>query len=141
MLRAHTPSAFLPGLLACTFAVPAALAQSPVQTTIQVTATVTTAPPAITFTWPLEPTATAYSVYRRLPGSTQWGPPSVPPGGGAATTWTDATVALGARYEYFFSRGGTVPGRTFLTAGVEAASSCCSSMRPRPQHSARGSTA
>lgn len=42
------------------------------------------------------------------------------PGGGAATGWTDASVAVGARYEYWFQRAGSVPGNGFATAGIEA---------------------
>ncbi len=96
------------------------LAQTSQQASVLVSATVASSPPAITFTWPSDPTATSYSVYRRLPGSPAWSTPVTVPGGGAATTWTDNNVLLGLRYEYWFNKLGTVAGRNVLTAAIDA---------------------
>lgn len=111
--------------LAAAFAVPCAVAALPAQTVqqtvIPVHATAATNPPALTFTWPADPTATGYTVVRRNAGAAAWGPATTIPGGGAATTWTDPGVATGARYEYWFRKTGNPAGHGFLTAGVEAA--------------------
>ncbi|HEU4419014.1 MAG TPA: hypothetical protein VFT55_08750 [Planctomycetota bacterium] len=96
-----------------------ASAQTPIDAAVRVTAQATTSPLAITFTWPLDPTATAYSVARRLPGTTAWGGFTAIPGGGAATSWVDTNALLGGRYEYFFQKSGNPVGKGFLTAGIE----------------------
>jgi hypothetical protein len=98
----------------------AAWAQSPAQAAIAVTAVATASPPAITFTWPSDPTATLYSVVRRVDGASVWGLPVVVPGAGAAVSWVDTNVVPGARYEYWFTKNGTPPARSFLTSGIEA---------------------
>jgi hypothetical protein len=111
----HAFSASASLVLATTLA-----AQTAQQAAVRVNAVAQTSPPAVVFSWPLEPTATNYFVRRRLPGSLSWGSQTTIPGSGTATTWTDGTVLLGARYEYWFSRGGSVQGHGFVTAGVEA---------------------
>ncbi|MBK8100757.1 MAG: hypothetical protein IPK26_27030 [Planctomycetes bacterium] len=97
-----------------------ALAQTPAQAAVQVTAVATTSPPSLTFSWPLDATATGYTVARRLAGATSWGPLTGIPGAGAATTWTDSNVVVGTRYEYWFNKNGNPAARGFLTAGIEA---------------------
>lgn len=114
-MRPHLALASLVPLLLAPLA-----AQTPEQTIVPVNATVTASPPSIVFTWPLDATATGYTVQRRLPGATSWGSVNVIPGGGAATTWTDSVVFVGARYEYLFLKSGSPAGRTVVTAGVEA---------------------
>ncbi|MBL8755530.1 MAG: hypothetical protein JNK15_19690 [Planctomycetes bacterium] len=111
------PACRLAFLLALTSTIGAQTAQ---QAAVQVNATVTANPPSITFTWPLDATATNYFVRRRLPGSLSWGASTTIPGGGAATSWSDGSVLLGARYEYWFQKAGTPQGNGFVTAGVEA---------------------
>ncbi len=41
--------------------------------TIQVSAVAQTSPPILTMSWPLDPNATAYYVYRKLKTSPSWG--------------------------------------------------------------------
>ncbi|MBL8733365.1 MAG: hypothetical protein JNN13_13425, partial [Planctomycetes bacterium] len=95
-------------------------AQTAQQTVVPVNATVSTSPPSITFTWPADATASGFTVQRRLPGSASWGAVTVIPGAGAATTWTDNVVFVGARYEYLFIKSGSPAGRGIVTAGIEA---------------------
>lgn len=107
--------------LAAALALPnGAHAQSPQQAAIPITTTANTAPPSLDFTWPLDPTATNYSVLRRVAGTSSWGSTIGIPGGGTATGWSDTTALPGVRYEYYFYRNGSPVGRTFLTAGIEA---------------------
>lgn len=111
-------------LSVCTCVLPDAIApvcaQSAQQSAVQVTATVAASPPAISFTWPADATATGYTVARRAAGATAWGGLVTIPGGGTATSWTDTNVAVGARYEYWFRKTGNPAARGFLTAGIEA---------------------
>lgn len=107
--------------LSCALAIAPLAAQTAQQAALQVTATVATAPPAIAFAWPADAAATGYRVARRAAGATAWGPSIAIPGAGAATSWTDAAVAIGQRYEYWFTKTGTVAARGLVTAGIEAA--------------------
>lgn len=95
-------------------------AQTAAQAAVPVNAVATTSPPSLTFVWPADATATSFTVARRLSGTSTWSPATTIPGGGAATTWTDASVVPGLRYEYWFSKTGSVAGRGLVTAGVEA---------------------
>lgn len=115
----------MPSSRACSRLLPLLLlaelaAQTAQQTVVPVNATVSTSPPAITFTWPADATASGYTVQRRLPGSASWGGVTVIPGAGAATTWTDNVVFVGSRYEYLFIKSGSPAGRGIVTAGIEA---------------------
>lgn len=95
--------------------------QTPQQTVVPVTAVASASPPSIAFSWPLDPTASSFSVARRLAGASSWGPLGLIPGGGTATTWTDTNVSVGTRYEYWFNKVGNPAGKGFVTAGIEAA--------------------
>jgi hypothetical protein len=97
------------------------VAQTPQQVSLAVAAVAQTSPPALAFSWPLDPTATSYSVARRVSGVGAWGAFSPIPGGGAITSWTDTSVVAGTRYDYLFSKIGSPSARGFLTAGIEAA--------------------
>ncbi len=122
MHRAKPTSLALAAMLGSLLAPTAWLAaQSPQQTVISVAVTATTSPPALSFTWPLDPSAVNYTVMRRLPGATTWGPSTLVPGAGAAISWTDTQVAVGTRYEYYIYKNANPPARTFVTGGVEAA--------------------
>ena len=96
-----------------------ASAQTPIDAAVRVTAQATASPPSITFSWPFDPNATAYSVSRRLQGAPNWGLPTAIPGGGAATSWVDNNALVGGRYEYFFYKPGSPEGRGFVAAGIE----------------------
>lgn len=95
-------------------------AQTPDQTAIMITVTTSTAPPSLTFTWPLDASAIQYTVARRPAGANSWMPANLIPGGGAVTTWTDPNVAVGERYEYWFTKSGNPLAKGLVTAGVEA---------------------
>ena len=103
------------GALCCSLA----SAQTPVDTAVRVTAQATASPPSIAFSWPVDPTATSYSVARRLAGASAWGAATPIPGGGGATSWVDTNVLVGARYEYFFQKQGNPVGKGFLWSGIE----------------------
>lgn len=77
-------------------------------------------PPAVTFSWPLDATATGYTVARRFYGTTNWSNPIVIPGGGGATSWSDSTMVLGVRFEYLFQKNGSPAAKTLLCVGLEA---------------------
>lgn len=96
-----------------------ARAQSAVQATLQIAVDLSN-PPAITFSWPADASATGYTVARRFAGTTIWGNPITIPGGGTATSWTDSTVLLGVRFEYWFTKNGSPAAKTLLTVGLEA---------------------
>ncbi len=95
-------------------------AQSSQQAAVQVTALAAVAPPTITFTWPADATATSYSVVRRLPGAATWGSSTTIPGGGSATAWVDSNVAVGTRYDYWFTKNHSAgQARGFISSGIE----------------------
>jgi hypothetical protein len=77
-------------------------------------------PPAITFSWPADATATGYTVARRFLGTTAWGVTITIPGAGATTSWTDSTVVLGVRFEYLFNKNGSPAAKTLLAVGLDA---------------------
>ena len=86
---------------------------------VQVQATVDAAGPSITLDWVLNAVATAFTVYRRLPGSTSWGSPIVNLGGDVFT-YTDTNVEPGVVYEYRVA--GTISGDSpngYIYAGME----------------------
>tara|TARA_R110002072_G_scaffold302750_2_gene488357 strand:+ start:4904 stop:7042 length:2139 start_codon:yes stop_codon:yes gene_type:complete len=107
-------------VLAATLAAPIAIAQSPAQASIDVSVQTATSPPSLTFSWPLDATATAYFVRRRNSGTPVWGGYFSIPGAGTATGYTDNTVVVGERYDYHFVKNGSTSARTFVTAGIEA---------------------
>lgn len=115
-----TTTRLLRGVVPFVFTAAALVAQTSSQATVRVTAIAQTSPPAITFSWLVEAGASNFVVRRRAPGSLVWGIATIVPGGGAATTWTDTAVTIGARYEYWFQRVGTPQGNGFVTAGIEA---------------------
>jgi hypothetical protein len=93
-------------------------AQTPQQASIAVTAVASSS--QLVFSWPLDATATNYTVSRRLSGTAAWGSSVPVAGGGAATTWTDTLVTPGLRYEYWFRKTGGTSAYGFLTAGIDA---------------------
>jgi predicted phage tail protein len=64
---------------------------------VMATAAVQESPPQITLNWPADESATGYTIKRRIMTS-DWGQVSTLPGG--ATSFVDADVAVGTRYEY-----------------------------------------
>jgi hypothetical protein len=117
--RSHCGHRALPALAIALLAIGAA-AQTPDQASIAVTAVASASPPAITFSWPLDATATGYTVARRLPGAASWGTATTIPGAGTATSWVDTGVVKGQRYEYWFAKTGTPAAKNFVTSGIQA---------------------
>jgi hypothetical protein len=101
-------------MLAC-----AVRAQAAADAALQVSVDLTNLP-AVTFHWPADPTATGYTIARRIAGTSNWSAPVNVPGGGSATSWLDSTVLYGLRYEYWFSKSGTPAAKNVLTVGVQA---------------------
>jgi len=109
------------GAVAPSFLIVAALAaQAPQQASIPVAVDLS-APPAIRFTWPLDASATGYTVQRRIYGTSAWSSPVTVPGGGAATQWTDVGALLALRYEYLIVRNGSPGGRIVVAAAHNGA--------------------
>ncbi len=108
-------------LLAMALAVVTLLkAQSPsLINAVQLSATVQSAPAAITLSWASLTGTTGFTIYRKLKSSTTWGG-TYASVAGTATQWTDNAVALGTYYEYKVVRtasGGT--GYGYIAAGIE----------------------
>ena len=110
------------GILGCC----APLAADPMDAVVQASATVTEGTAAVTLTWVAGTSGDGYDIYRRDPAATSWGSPIASLAAGA-TTWTDATVAIGTAYEYQlvrFSLVGTTHAAIswgYVLSGVDAA--------------------
>src|SRR5260221_8207356 len=74
---------------------------------VEASATVQSAPPQITLSWPQDTTAVpnSYTVYRKAPGATSWGSGTALPG--SATSYLDTGVAAGTAYEYQIVKSAT----------------------------------
>lgn len=128
MPQPYSPSPFSPhkpsprlaiGALAVAAIAAAAPAQTAQQAAIEVTATVTLSPASIALTWPLDPSATGFTIRRRVAGASSWGNPTIL--AAPVTTWTDFNIGAGNRYEYWIAKGGSPAASGFLTAGIQAA--------------------
>ena len=75
--------------------------QSPQKRSVQVSAVVQETPPTLFFSWPADPEAETYTVYKKLPEADDWGAAltTLP---GSANTFTDTNVAVGEVFEYAF---------------------------------------
>lgn len=91
---------------------------SPKYYTVQLSASVQSAPPQITLEWPADANATGYTVARKAPESSSWTTVATLPG--SATSWADASIALGARYEYSVSKSSSlgVKGTGYVLSGI-----------------------
>ncbi|MCC7065413.1 MAG: hypothetical protein IT456_21575 [Planctomycetes bacterium] len=98
--------------------VPSVQAQTPQQASIAVTAVASSS--LLVFSWPLDATATGYTVSRRQSGTAAWGTAQSIAGGGAAVTWTDTLVTPGVRYEYWFRKTGGTAAQGIVTAAIDA---------------------
>src|SRR5512132_946073 len=67
---------------------------------VQVSATVQSAPAKITLSWPQDTNGvpSSYTIFRKSPSSTDWGSGTTIAGSG--TTYTDTGVSAGTAYEY-----------------------------------------
>lgn len=99
------------------------LAQVAADYAVQVSATIVTNPAKITLSWPADPQASSYTLYRRNPGVTSWGTGTTLSGG--ASSYVDANVTIGTTYEYRVDKSASAGGTTFsgqgyLYAGIQA---------------------
>src|SRR3954471_9903544 len=88
---------------------------------VQVSSAVQASPAKVTLTWPQDThgVPSSYTVYRRAPGSSNWG--SGTSLSGSTTTYTDSSVASGNAYEYRIVKvTGSYTGYGYITAGVNA---------------------
>jgi hypothetical protein len=67
---------------------------------VQVSASVQSSPPQITLSWPQDVyiVPNSYTVYRKAPNATSWGPGTTLPG--TTTSYVDSNVSVGTAYEY-----------------------------------------
>jgi hypothetical protein len=86
---------------------------------VEVSATVQTSPPQIRLTWPADPNARGYTVYRKGLNDTSWG--SGVSLGATAANYTDHNVVFGGAYEYRISKtADRYAGHGYIYAGIEA---------------------
>ena len=73
-------------------------ASSTAEYSVQVSADVKASPAQITLSWPQDTISTPknYAVYRRAPGASSWGKPTILPG--STTTYADKHVSVGIPY-------------------------------------------
>jgi hypothetical protein len=76
---------------------------------IEASVEVLTAPFALRLSWRGSDKARSYTIYRRIYGSNDWGPPRAALGWNA-TDFTDTDVSAGVSYEYEIQMESTVPG-------------------------------
>lgn len=78
-----------------------AWSQSGKERSVEVSVTTQVNPPLFNFSWPADPTANHYKVYRKNLEATEWGDPitTLP---GDATSFTDDNIEVGVGYEYGF---------------------------------------
>lgn len=88
---------------------------------VQISATVQSAPPQITLTWPQDDYgAVRYTLYRKARGATSWGTGTGL--AGTTTLYTDANVVTGVTYEYQIVKDSTVgyKGYGYIFSGIQA---------------------
>lgn len=78
-----------------------AWSQSGKERSVEVSVTTQMNPPVFNFSWPADPTANNYKVYKKSLEATDWGDPitTLP---GDATTFSDDDIEVGLGYEYGF---------------------------------------
>ncbi|MDB6032281.1 MAG: hypothetical protein JWM16_2619, partial [Verrucomicrobiales bacterium] len=88
---------------------------------VQVSATVDSASPRISLSWPQDTTSSvsSYTVYRKALGDTSWGSAVNLPG--SATSYVDSNVAAGGAYEYQIVKvTSSYNGYGYIYAGINA---------------------
>ena len=102
-------------------AVPISKADTTWNYAVQISATVQSAPPQITLTWPQDDYgAVRYTAYRKAKADTSWGTGTIL--AGTTTTYTDTAVVVGTTYEYQIIKDTTVgyKGYGYVFSGIEA---------------------
>jgi Bacterial Ig domain len=92
-----------------------AFGQSVSDYAVRVSASVATSPAKITLSWPADPQATGYTLYRKTRDATSWGTGTAL--GAAATSYVDSNVAAGNTYEYRISKAASAGGANFTGEG------------------------
>lgn len=86
---------------------------------MQATAEARANPPEVRLSWPAEPSATGFAVYRKRRDDSSWGTGIALPG--AATGYTDSNVADGGAYEYRIRKTtSSYSGEGYIYVGVQA---------------------
>ncbi|CAG0975435.1 MAG: T9SS type A sorting domain-containing protein [Bacteroidetes bacterium] len=99
---------------------PFTFAQTPgLDKSVQVSATVQNNPAKITLTWPTIPSATSFSVFRKLKGATSWGTALATGLPGNTTQWEDNTAQVGVLYEYRISKSGGTAAYGYINSGID----------------------
>ncbi len=94
------------------------LAESVSDHAVRLSATVQTNPAIITLTWPGDPNATGYTLYRKPRDAAAWGPGTTLPGN--ATNYVDSNVVAGSTYEYRVRKStANYQGEGYLYGGLE----------------------
>jgi hypothetical protein len=97
-----------------------AAAQSVSDYAIQASARVGTNPPQILLSWPADPQAASYTVYRKSRDATDWGTGTAL--AASASSYLDTKVARGNAYEYRLSKvAANYSGEGYIYAGIELA--------------------
>jgi len=100
------------GVLSCAFG------QSVSNYSVRVSATVQTNPPQIALSWPADPLATGYALYRKSLNATNWG--SSDGLAANATNYVDTNVVVGGSYEYQITKSAsTFFGVGYIYSGVQ----------------------
>lgn len=84
---------------------PPARADAARPTVIEVTATTAAVSPVVTLNWPVIPSATSLTLYRRAKGATSWTSAAL---AANATSYADTAAAAGVCYEYSLQSAGSV---------------------------------
>jgi hypothetical protein len=109
------PAGILAALLAGVRLLPA---QSVSDSAVRVSAVVQASPPSITLSWPGDPSAYVYDVYRKARDSSLWN--TVTQLTASATGFVDTNVATGTVYEYWISKTAPTMADGFILAGIQA---------------------
>lgn len=106
-------------VLFCLFFNSGLRAQTTADYSVQVSAVAQSSPPIVTFSWPASPTATSYTVYRKLKTQPAWSLVTNLPG--TASGYTENAMNVGDAYEYRFDKTEpTYSGYGFIYTGIEA---------------------
>jgi len=119
MLMHENMRAVLIGAACCGVVACNGVAQSVSDYAVQASATVQTTPPGITLSWPADPQATGYTLYRKGLADTSWGAGTVL--AASATNYIDSDVVVGGAYEYQLSKTASdYYGEGYVYAGIQA---------------------
>ncbi len=109
----------IPTLFAALGAIPTVAQTSSERAAVQLYATVTASPPAVTLNWTALSSTTSITIYRKLRADASWSSVLASPAA-SATQYVDNTVTVGTAYEYKVVRvSAGVTGTGYISSGVE----------------------